>query len=71
MFYDPDDAFVQVAPRYPDRLTVCVANGVRSAIKRAAQQQHTTPAELVRRVLAEKVEELARHSNSSDARSAA
>jgi hypothetical protein len=71
MLYDEDDGFVQVAPRYPDRLTVCVPNGVRSAIRRAAEREHVTPAELIRRTLAEKVSELAWLSNPADSRSAA
>ena len=54
------DGFTQAAPRFPERVTVHVPKGMRSTLMRAAERERTTPADLMRRLLAEKVSELAR-----------
>jgi hypothetical protein len=53
--FAPDEGFSQAAPRFPERVTVHVPKGMTAAIKRAADREKTTPAELIRRVVAEKV----------------
>ena len=53
------DGFRQVAPRFPERVAVQVPKGMRSALKRAAERERMTPAELMRRILAEKLHEAA------------
>jgi hypothetical protein len=53
------DGFTQAAPRFPERVTVHVPKGMRSSIMRAAEREKTTPADLMRRLLTEKVCELA------------
>jgi hypothetical protein len=53
------DEFTEAAPRYPERVTVHAPRGTRSSLMRAAEREKTTPADLMRRILAEKVSELA------------
>jgi hypothetical protein len=48
------DGFTQAAPRFPERITVMTPKGTRSAIARAAHREKVTPAELLRRFLADK-----------------
>ena len=49
------EGFVQVVPRFPERVTVCAPRGMRAALSRAAERENTTPAEFIRRILAEKL----------------
>jgi hypothetical protein len=52
------DGFTQAAPRFPERVTVNVPKGMRTSLMRAAEREKTTPADLMRRMLAEKVRDL-------------
>jgi hypothetical protein len=52
-----NEGFVPAAPRFPERVTVQVPKGMRSAISRAARQEKTTSAELLRRAIAALVSE--------------
>ena len=45
------DHFPDAAPRYPDRVAVQVPRGTRAALKRAAEAEHVTVPELVRRTI--------------------
>ena len=59
------DGFNQVAPRFPERVAVQLPKGMRSAIRRAAERERVTPAEFMRRVLAETVREVAAPTSSN------
>lgn len=45
------EGFVPVAPKYPEKIAVLLPKGARSAIRRAAERENTTPADFVRRCI--------------------
>jgi hypothetical protein len=49
------EGFEPVAPKFPERIGVQLPKGARSAIRRAAEQEKTSPAEFVRKCIIETV----------------
>jgi hypothetical protein len=49
------DGFRQVAPRYPEKVSIYLPKGARLAIERAAAERGLTPPEMMRRALTEKI----------------